>query len=353
MEELIYNIKIDSEDSENETGIDAIAFTKTPAIMIKGMAFKEQNKKELLFADDKKYRIVAPAMIPAQIYRNDQEGEYYVEFTEQEIEKIHQKFMQKLDNTRKNFNEEHNNNKKVPAYILEAWLVENPKKDKAYTSYGLEVPKGTLMLTTQITDKEYYKKLVDEGQIGYSIEGFFGLELQLNKSQKMEEKLQLPDGEWEINGMIYVVKGGEITEVLEREEVETPEMEIEAKDTKKEEMEIDVKPNAELAPNPGQTSKEKEEEMKKTKMQDAAEATAESDAEAVEEKAGEVAMQIDETELMKILQPKFDEVYGVIADLKNQLEAQMAETPEAEKESEVAMSVHSRFNKVMGFITNK
>lgn len=350
MQDLIYSAKIDVEDSEEQTGIDAIAFTKSPAILIKGMAFRKQEKQTLLFSDDKKYRIVAPAMLPAQIYRNDQDGEYYVEFTEEEIERIHQKFMQGLDNTRANFNEEHNNNKKVPAYILEAWLVDNPKKDKAYTTYGLEVPKGTLMLTTQITDKDYYEKLVKEDQIGYSIEGFFGLELQLNKSQKMAEKLQLPDGEWEINGMVYVVEGGEIKEILEKEEIEEIEAGSGYDKKKEEEMEIDVMPNAKLAPNPGQVSEEKEKEKmmedpKKEKMME--------DPESPSSDKGDMKFQVSEEEIMKIVQPKLDEIYGVIADLKNLVEGQV-DTMKTEDETErMEMSVKERFQKVMGFISNK
>lgn len=345
MEDLIYTISISQgfeTKEDEELGIDAIAFTKSPAIQIRGMAFTQQTPKSLRFADDKKYRIVAPAMIPMQIYRNDNGEEYYVEFTEEEIERIHQKFMSNLNNQKENFNEEHNALIKVPAFILEAWLVENPLKDKAYTSYGLEVPKGTLMLTTQITSKDYYNKLVEEGQIGYSIEGFFGLDLKLNKPQKMAEKLMLPDGEWEINGMVYVVEGGEIKEVLEKEEVEEIEAGSDYDKTKEEEMQIDVQPNAELAPNPGQTSKDEEE---KEKMME--------DPEAPSSDKGDMEFQVSEEEIMKIVQPKLDEIYGVIADLKNLVEGQV-DTMKTEEETErVEMSVHNRFEKVMGFITNK
>ncbi len=144
------------------------------------------------------------------IYRNDEGEEYYVQFTEQEIENIYSKFMQDLNNQNL-FNLEHTE-KKVPAYILEAWIVENPKEDKSYSSYGIEVPKGTLMLTAQITDKEYYQELVNKDQVGFSIEGFLGLKLsnQLNKLS-----MKLPDGEHLIEGKIYVVKDGEVVEIKE------------------------------------------------------------------------------------------------------------------------------------------
>jgi hypothetical protein len=205
----LYKITIDEEYSEGEDlGIDMIAFTSKPAVMVKGMAFNSAHVFH--FKDEPKMRIVAPAMIPMNIYRNDEGEEYYVQFTEQEIENIYSKFMQDLNNQNL-FNLEHTD-KKVPAYILEAWLVENPKEDKAFSSYGIEVPKGTLMLTAQITDKEYYNKLVESDQVGFSIEGFLGLKLsnQINKYN-----MKLPDGEHLIEGKIYVVKDGEIIEIKE------------------------------------------------------------------------------------------------------------------------------------------
>jgi hypothetical protein len=205
----LYKITIDEEYSEGEDlGIDMIAFTSKPAVMVKGMAFNSAHVFH--FKDEPKMRIVAPAMIPMNIYRNDEGEEYYVQFTEQEIENIYSKFMQDLNNQNL-FNLEHTD-KKVPAYILEAWLVENPKEDKAFSSYAIEVPKGTLMLTAQITDKEYYQKLVESDQVGFSIEGFLGLKLsnQINKYN-----MKLPDGEHLIEGKIYVVKDGEIIEIKE------------------------------------------------------------------------------------------------------------------------------------------
>ena len=126
----LYKITIDEEYSEGEDlGIDMIAFTSKPAVMVKGLAFK--SAEIFHFKDEPKMRIVAPAMIPMNIYRNDEGEEYYVQFTEQEIENIYSKFMQDLNNQNL-FNLEHTD-KKVPAYILEAWIVENPKEDKAFS----------------------------------------------------------------------------------------------------------------------------------------------------------------------------------------------------------------------------
>jgi hypothetical protein len=252
-EELpLYKITIDEEYSEGEElGIDMIAFTSKPAVMVKGMAFKAVEN--FFFKDEPKMRIVAPAMIPMNIYRNDEGEEYYVQFTEQEIENIYSKFMQDLNNQNL-FNLEHTE-KKVPAYILEAWIVDNPKEDKSYSTYGIEVPKGTLMLTAQITDKEYYQELVNKDQVGFSIEGFLGLKLSNNINKF---SMKLPDGEHLIEGKIYVVKDGEIIEI--KEEVpaemeaemaeEVVEAEVEAEEVVAAEVEEKVEEEIAMAVDP-------------------------------------------------------------------------------------------------------
>jgi hypothetical protein len=252
-EELpLYKITIDEEYSEGEElGIDMIAFTSKPAVMVKGMAFKAVEN--FFFKDEPKMRIVAPAMIPMNIYRNDEGEEYYVQFTEQEIENIYSKFMQDLNNQNL-FNLEHTE-KKVPAYILEAWIVDNPKEDKSYSTYGIEVPKGTLMLTAQITDKKYYQELVNKDQVGFSIEGFLGLKLSNNINKF---SMKLPDGEHLIEGKIYVVKDGEIIEI--KEEVpaemeaemaeEVVEAEVEAEEVVAAEVEEKVEEEIAMAVDP-------------------------------------------------------------------------------------------------------
>jgi hypothetical protein len=310
----VYKITIDPAYSEDgqELGIEQVAFTSKPAVIVKGMAFNLQEPKEMKFVDDKKYRIVAPAMIPMDIYRKDEGGEYYVQFTEQEIENIFVKFMRDLNN-RNLFNLEHNQDVTVPAYILEAWIVDNPELDKSFTTYGIEVPKGTLMLTSQITDKAYYNKLVQSGQTGFSIEGFMGLKLSEISENKIKTNMELLSPENE--GKMFIVKDGKFEAVEEtKEEVKETE-EVVLGGIKDEEMEINVQPNAELAPNPSQE---------------------------------EVKMAIDETELMTILQPKFDEIYGLIADLKSALDSEVEE--EIQEEVELKLTVHQKFAQVAEFL---
>ena len=316
----IYKITIDDEYSDGETlGIEMIAFTNLPAIKVKGMAFG--SDKRLMFADDVKYRITAPAMIPMDIYRkNDGDGEYYVQFTEEVIEQIHTKFMADLRN-RDIFNLEHDTEKKVPAYILETWIVDNPTKDKAYSTFGIEVPKGTLMVTAQVTDAEYFAELVANDQVGFSIEGFLGLKLS---EQIKLNKMMLPDGEHRIEDKIYVVKDGEVVEIKEVEKEPTEEVVEEEMATEEVAMEET-------------TVEETTEES--TTTDEAMAIDPATDAEAI---AAIVLPMLEEREKA---------IISMIADLRNQIEEMYAEKEEEVVETQATqLSMSEKFAKFNQFV---
>ena len=313
-----YQITIDPAYAENgeDLGIEQIAFTATPAIKVKGMAFSSQAKP-LFFSDELKYRITAPALIPMEIYRFDEDSkeEYNVKFTKEEIELIHGKFMKQMVN-RDLFNLEHDQSKTVPAYVLEAWIVDTPLEDKAYSSFGIEVPEGTLMVTAQVTDKEYYAELVAQEQIGFSIEGYLGMKLKEQTKTNIQMN-KLPDGEHLIEGKVYVVKDGEITEIRDAEIVEASE-EVALEDTVVEETVTEEIP--------------------------------------AEEETMAVDPVVDAEAILEIVKPHMDEqlntVLAMIAELKNQLEEVLSkEVEEEEVVSEaVAMSAQQRFSIVNKFI---
>ena len=313
----IYKITIDPEYSENgeDLGIEQIAFTSTPAIKVMGMAFNSQVK-QMIFKDNVKYRIVAPALIPMEIYRKDDEDgkEYYVSFSKEEIEKIHSKFMKDMSN-KDLFNLEHDTTETVPAYVLEAWIVDNPTKDKAYSSFGIEVPTGTLMVTAQVTDVEYYNHLVDNDQVGFSIEGYLGMKLKEVTQLKTKINMnKLPDGEHTIEGKIYVVTDGEITEIRDVELVEASE-EVALEDTVVEEEEV------------------------------------------VEETMA-VDPVLDAEAILAIVKPALDtevnNLVAMIADLKAQLEEALAVDSEEEVVEEVvALSAQQKLSNFIKFNNNK
>ena len=310
-----YKITIDEayNDGNEPLGVDAIAFTANPAVLVKGVAFKSQAKSH--FADEKKYRITAPAMIPMDIYRRDDDmGEYYVQFSKEEIDTIFKDFMLNLNN-RNLFNLEHEGDKIVPAYILEAWLVDNPEADKAKSTFGISVPKGTLMVTAQITDTDYYNKLVEAGQVGFSIEGFLGLKL----SNQIKTNNMLPDGEHTLeDGTLIVVKDGQVVDV----QIPTVEEQV---------MEVEASTEVELADTTEVTEESvKEEEV--VEVEAAIDPAADTDA------------------ILAIVSPyveqRISELLQVIADLKNEL----TETEEVAPVEEIKMTAAQKFNQVIDFL---
>jgi hypothetical protein len=310
-----YKITIDEayNDGTEPLGVDAIAFTANPAVLVKGVAFKSQAKSH--FADEKKYRITAPAMIPMDIYRRDDDmGEYYVQFSEVEIDTIFKDFMLNLNN-RNLFNLEHEGDKIVPAYILEAWLVDNPEADKAKSTFGISVPKGTLMVTAQITDTDYYNKLVEAGQVGFSIEGFLGLKL----SNQIKTNNMLPDGEHTLeDGTMIVVKDGQVVDV----QIPTTEEQV---------MEVEASTEVELADTTEVTEETvKEEEV--VEVEAAIDPAADSEA----------ILAI----VTPLLEQRIAEVLQVIADVKNEL----TQTEEAAPVEEVKMTAAQKFNQVVDFL---
>ena len=273
----------------------------------------------MAFKDDVKMRVVAPAMIPMNIYRKDEDGEEYdVQFSVEVIEQIHSKFMQNLQN-KDIFNLEHDTTKKVPAYILEAWIVDNPTTDKAFTTYGIETPKGTLMLTSQVTDRAYYDELVESGQVGYSIEGFLGMKLS---EQLKLNTMKLPDGEHLIGDKIYVIADGEVVEI---KDVPT-EMEAE--------LSVDPAVEEEVADAEAQATEEAE----------------------TEEVALAIDPAVDAEAIIAIVRPLLEEhmnsVISMIAALKNQIEESI--TVETEEEVEpVALTAHEKFKEFVKFSKSK
>jgi hypothetical protein len=361
---LKYKITIDEEYSEGEDlGISMIANTKTPAIKTKGFAFNSDEIKEFslksnnkqYFSDEIKYRIAGPIMIPGDIYRYDEEDdiEYEVEFTIDVIEKLHSKFMQTLNSNNK-FNLEHSN-EVVPSYILECILVNTDSKiEMIKSSYNIDVILGTSFLVQQFTDKDYYNKIVEEGRIGFSIEGFLGMKLssqefikkppyhescnctmsdgevvteegvceycqtqseyKKNKKESMNE-LVLPDGEHQIGEKVYVIKDGKVLEVKD-----VVEQELAAEAPVEEVEEVKEVKEEELA---DETPVEEVKEVKEEELAD--ETPVETEVETVPSYSKE---EVD---------AKFEELYKIIADLKS------VELKEVVEPVKTEMSINQRF----------
>lgn len=178
----IYNCIV--EDGVNDiTGIYAISFVDSPANEVDFIALKQESKTPVYLNRDSQKQILTGVVLkPEQlIYRfSEHLGEYYIKFSESEIEKISQKMMKTglaLQHTT------HQHEKPLKGnYLTELWIVENPEIDKSKALGFKDLPKGTLMCSYKIEDSEYWKNEVMTGHVkGFSLEGFFNQELNLTK----------------------------------------------------------------------------------------------------------------------------------------------------------------------------
>lgn len=178
-----------NEDINDDTGIFAMSFVSYPA---NETDFVALNKEDVYLSKDSKKQILTGAVLrPEQlIYRNNSTfGEHYIKFSEEQIEKISHKMIIKEIAL---FNTIHEHQSSLQGnYLTEIWIVENPDNDKSAALGFSNLPKGTLMCSYKIEDKEYWDTQVMTGNVkGFSLEGIFKQEpCKLNKiNTRMKKK---------------------------------------------------------------------------------------------------------------------------------------------------------------------
>ena len=236
MEEKIYIIDLNHLDSDEDYGVKNIAFTKNPAIKLTGLALSDVEK-QLIFEDEKKMQICAPLLVPMKVYRYDnKDGDFYVQFTEEVIEKVAKNMMKNLSMSGQKsiFTNEHTD-QKLNAYIFELMLVDNEKKQNFIKeNYNYDMPLGGVWLTVQCDDAGTYEYIVENKKMGFSIDGLFPLkklQKQINMSKEKEKKIELEEGKK------YVVKDGKLVLEEEPKKEEPEKEEPEKEEPEKEEPE--------------------------------------------------------------------------------------------------------------------
>lgn len=187
----IYDCMID-ESADDLTGIYAISFVDFPANQVDFIALDKQQELHLS-RDTAKQVLTGVVLKPGQlIYRHSPKtGDYYIRFSAEQVEKIARKMMKTgvaLHSTTHQHQSPLTGN-----YLTELWIVEDPENDKSKALGFSDLPKGTLMCSYKIEDKNYWEKEVMSGHVkGFSLEGFFSQQVSLsrinNKSMNNKKK---------------------------------------------------------------------------------------------------------------------------------------------------------------------
>jgi hypothetical protein len=261
--------------NDDTQGVGMISLVDEPAIGVNWIKLAKQA--ELTFKTDKQKQLLyGPFLIPNMlIYRNDDiNGEYYVRFSKEQIEKIATKFNEDLNN--KNINFMHTE-RKVEAFVAQNWLIEG-EQDKS-RSLKFDLPEGTWFGAVKIKDLDFWENEVQNNEVkGFSVEVLADLELNLkNKNRQMKRKLNFAtatlqdgtivyyDGELSVGTAIFideamtepapdadhVAEDGTIITTVDGVVTEIKPVEVEeeveaGKNKKKENMEIDPNTGQEL-----------------------------------------------------------------------------------------------------------
>ena len=177
-------IELILDEEEMETGVEAISIVESPAIESDFVALKNQEIK-LAEVDKEKKILMGPLLIPNKpIYRNGSEGDYYIYFSKETIEKASQMFLQ-------NGNQSNSTLEHAKALngltLVESWIVEDKAKDKT-ALYGLDVPVGTWVGSVKVNNDKVWNEFVKTKKVkGFSIEGYFADKMEAPKEAIEEE----------------------------------------------------------------------------------------------------------------------------------------------------------------------
>ena len=177
------------DEEQEDAGIEAISIVESPAIESDFVALKSEEIK--LAEIDKEKRILLGALlIPNKpIFRNGDEGDYYIFFSKNTIVEASQMYLR--NGYQNNSTLEHQKTLEGLT-LVESWIVEDEVQDKS-RKYGLNVPVGTWMGAVKVNNDEIWKEYVKTNKVkGFSIEGYFADKMERPK-EKIKEDLSKED----------------------------------------------------------------------------------------------------------------------------------------------------------------
>lgn len=172
MDVPVYKITIKEDDINS--GVDYVALVDSPAILRNFLAF---SKHEKFIANEEQRVVSGPLMIPdIPIYRRDDMGEFYVVFEKPTIYAIAKKFMKELRNDK--VNQMHNPAAKVEGvYMFESFIINSERGINTPKGFS-HLPDGTWFGSYKIDNDDVWAQVKDGTFNGFSVEGFFDLNME-------------------------------------------------------------------------------------------------------------------------------------------------------------------------------
>jgi hypothetical protein len=160
-------------DTDDESGVTAIALVDQPAIESNWMAFSKQSEYRFNIKDEEKriiegYFMVADLLIP----RIGENGEkFFVKFSAKTIEQIREK--QSRLGLNNNFNLMHDPRQIAEGvYMLDNLIIDNERGKVAPKEFE-KVPNGSLWGSAKVDNDEIWEQVKNGEFTGFSVEGMF------------------------------------------------------------------------------------------------------------------------------------------------------------------------------------
>lgn len=201
-----YKVGIDSETY-------AISLVESPAIEsdFVALAKEEEEKQQVFLESDEKHMVYGAALIPDKdIYRNNGEQEFYINFTKESIERMSQDFMKEYRQYEVKTDHDDIANE---VCVVESWLVSDSYKDKS-NALGINVPEGTWMVGMKVNNIETWERIKAGELKGFSVESMISLE-EFSKQNNDNMNIETNDmGFWnkmkEVLAEVFSKKEGDI-----------------------------------------------------------------------------------------------------------------------------------------------
>ena len=200
-------IELIIDEESEDAGIEAISIVESPAIMESFVALNEQKQIKLAEVDKEKRILMGAALVPGRmIYRKTGSREYYVHFSEATVRRASELFFIKGNHMNATLEHESDLDRMT---VVESWIIEDPETDKSKL-YGMELPKGTWMISMKVDDDEIWEDQVKGGLVsGFSIEGFFvNKAMEVQKQQHAQElaKIEEDEAEYQLSMITAIIK---------------------------------------------------------------------------------------------------------------------------------------------------
>lgn len=193
--------KIKCYEVDMDSDVIAISLVSEPAIDVNFIALGKEKPKMVYLEKEDRHMIIGPVLIPDKpIYRDQDDEEFYIQFSKETIEKLAHDY---LINDRNHSVTEQHEDMVDDVYLIESWI-KTSEEDKS--NEYMDVPIGTWIAAMKVENEDTWSKIKSGELMGFSIESFVNLkEIMLNKNKynNMNKKnvnmeaIQVDDNFWD------------------------------------------------------------------------------------------------------------------------------------------------------------